>query len=50
MNLLLDSDIINLLLKTNGGKCRKPHFVIFVIWSALIVCGCWWWLGAEDLV
>ena len=39
MNLLFHSDIVNLLLKANGGRGRKPDFVIFVDWSALIVVG-----------
>lgn len=38
MNLLFDSDVVNLLLKNNGGKGRKPDF-IFVVWSALNVDG-----------
>ena len=28
---------MNLLLKTNGGRGRKPNFAVFVVWSALIV-------------
>ena len=39
MDLLFNSDIVNLLLKTNGGRHRKPNFVIFVVWSAVIVDG-----------
>ena len=39
MDLLFNSDIVNLLLKGNGGSGRRPHFVIFVVWSALIVGG-----------
>ena len=37
MDFLFNSDIVNLLLKTNEGKDRGPNFVIFVVWSALIV-------------
>ena len=37
MDLLFNSDIVNLLLKTNMGRDRRPNFVIFVVWSALIV-------------
>ena len=37
MDLLFNSDILNLLLKTNMGRDRRPNFVIFVVWSALIV-------------
>ena len=36
-DLLFDVDILNLLLKNNGRRDRGPHFVIFVVWSALIV-------------
>ena len=45
MNLLFNSDVVNLLLKRNGGRDRRPNFVIvvfitiFVDWSALIVKG-----------
>ena len=37
VDLLFNSDIVNLLLKTNRGRNRKPNFVIFIVWSALIV-------------
>ena len=37
MDLFLNSDIENLLLKTDGGKDIKPNFAIFVVWSALII-------------
>ena len=37
MDLLFNSDIVNLLLKTNMGRDRRPNFVIFVVWSARIV-------------
>ena len=36
---LFNSDVDNLLLKTNGGEDRRPNFVIFVVWSTLIVSG-----------
>ena len=42
MNLLFNSDIVNLLLKTKcwgGGGRQRPNFVILVVLSALIVCG-----------
>ena len=39
MDLLLNPDIVNLLLKTSGGRDRRPNFVIFVVWSTLIVGG-----------
>ena len=29
--------IVNLLLKNNGDRYTSPHFVIFEVWSALIV-------------
>ena len=37
MDLLSNSDIVNILLKTNVGRNRTPNFVIFVVWSALII-------------
>ena len=37
MNLIFNSDIMKLLLKTNGGRDRRSNFVIFVVWSVLIV-------------
>ena len=37
MDLLFNSDIVNLLLKTNGGRYRRPNFNIFEVWSALLV-------------
>ena len=37
MDLFFDSDMMNPLLKTNGGRDRRFNFVIFVVWSALIV-------------
>ena len=37
MDLLFNSDIMNLLLKTNGE--RGPNFVIFVVWDVLIING-----------
>ena len=39
VNLLFDSDMVNLLLKTSGGRDRRPNFVILVVWSAFIVGG-----------
>ena len=39
MDLLFNSDIGNLLIKANGGRDRRPNFVIFEIWTALIVGG-----------
>ena len=49
MNLLLNSDIVNLMLKPKGGGGQKPNFVIFVNWSALSV-GRWSHCEAESLV
>ena len=40
INLLLNSGFVNVLLKTNGGRDRRPNFVIFINRSALIVGGC----------
>ena len=31
--LPFNSDIKNFLLKTNGGRDRRPNFVIFLVWS-----------------
>ena len=45
INLLFNSDIINYLLKTNGGKDKRPNLIFvfcccfFVVWSALGVAG-----------
>ena len=38
--LLFNSDIVNYILKTTKGRDRRPNFVKFVIWSALIA-GAW---------
>ena len=40
MDLLFDSNLVNPPLKTNVGHIcpnLSPNFVIFVIWTALIV-------------
>ena len=39
MDLFFNPDIENLLLKINLGRGRRPNFVTFVAWSALIVGG-----------
>ena len=39
MDLLVNSDIVNFLLRTNEGRDRRPNFVIFVVWSALTIGG-----------
>ena len=39
MDLFFNPDIENLLPKINLGRGRRPNFVIFVAWSALIVGG-----------
>ena len=36
-HLLFNSDIVNLLLKTNLGRNRRPNFVVFVVWNTLVV-------------
>ena len=38
-SLVFNSDISKILLDTNGGRDRKPNFVIFLVWSAFIVVG-----------
>ena len=40
MNLFFNSDIANLLLKANGRRDKRHNFVIFIVWSILIV-GAW---------
>ena len=37
MNLLFNSDIVKLQLKVNVRRHRRPNFVIFIVWSTLIV-------------
>ena len=37
MDLLFNSEKVNLLFKTNGGRDRRSNFFILVVWSALIV-------------
>ena len=37
MNLVFNSDILNLMLKTNEERDRRSNFVIFVVRSDLIV-------------
>ena len=44
--LLFNSDVVNFLLKTNGGRDRKPNFVLFLGWSALIVGG---WVSRDEV-
>ena len=40
MDLHFNSDIVNLLLKTNGGEIEGLiFFFLLVVWSALIVGG-----------
>ena len=40
--LLFNSDIANYyyLFEISEGETERPNFVIFVVWSALIVSGC----------
>ena len=35
MDLFFDSDIVS-LLKTKGGRDRRPNYVIIVVWSAKV--------------
>ena len=39
MYLPFNSNSVTLQLKTNWGETEKPYFVIFVVWSYLIVGG-----------
>ena len=36
-----------LSVKNQYGSDRKPNFIIFLEWSALIIVG-WWWRVAES--
>ena len=51
MNLLFNSDIVNLLLKTNEWTERQKAKIcfFFVVWKALIVVG-WVAGGVEERV
>ena len=44
MNLLYNSDIVSLLLKTNAGRDRRPNFVC-LIFCILECFNCWWVVG-----
>ena len=44
MNLLYNSDIVTLLLKTNAGRDRRPNFVC-LIFCILECFNCWWVVG-----
>ena len=37
MDLFFDSDMVNHLIKTNARRDRRFNFVIFVVWTAIIV-------------
>ena len=37
--LLFNSGFVNFLLKANLGRHGRPNFVIFVVWSFIIVSG-----------
>ena len=37
--LLFNSDIVDFLFKTNRGRDRRPNFVVFVVWSVLLLVG-----------
>ena len=39
-NLLFNVDIVNPLLKNKTWRDRRPHFVVVVVWKALIVGVC----------
>ena len=38
-NLLFDVDIVNLPLKKEWRRDRRPNVIAFVVWSALVVGG-----------
>ena len=46
MNWLCNSDIVNLMFKTNGGRDRMSNFVILVAWREYFNC---WWVGGGGL-
>ena len=48
MNLLFNSHIVNLLLKTNVGEI-EDLILLFLWFKVLWESGCWW-CGAESLV
>ena len=35
-NLLFDVDIVNLTLKKEFRRDRRPNVIVFVVWSALV--------------
>ena len=35
-NLLFDVDIVNLPLKKEWRRDRRPNVIVFVVWSALV--------------
>ena len=37
--LLFNFDIMDFLFETNRGRDRRPNFVIFVVWSVLLLVG-----------
>ena len=47
MDLFFDSDMVNHLIKTNARRDRRFNFVIFVVWTAIIVDR---WFGVKILV
>ena len=42
-DLLFNVDMVDLLWGEGGRRDRTPHFVIFVVWSAVVVS---WWVVA----
>ena len=46
-DLFLDSDMVNLLLKTNGGRDRRSNFVGRQLFSDLVRCHSYY--SSEDL-
>ena len=50
MNLLFNSNIVNLPLKINGGGCRKPIFVILPIGALELSAGGWWWRDRQGFI
>ena len=50
MNLIFNSDIVNLPLKTNAGRNTRSNFVILQLGVLELLLGRCWCCDAEDLV
>ena len=50
MDLIFDSDIVNILLNTSEWRDRGRNFVVFVVGVLKLSAGGCRWLEAESLV